>query len=787
MRKNRLGKLAGVLIAVSMAISAVAPVPVLADAERVVTLGADLSEEDQYRILKYFGVLGQDVRTIYVTNDEERALLSSYIPLSVIGTHTLSCAYVKPTNSGGIQVKTANLNWVTSNMIASALSTSGVRNCEVIAACPREVSGTGALTGVLKAYEYASSMVLDPNKKLVAAQEIATVSNIADVVGQTEATQLVNDIKIQIIEEGVDADDWERIQEIVDGAVANVESEMQVKLDETNDLINEMSAREALDSLAESIAAQEYKFEDVKETLERVEKNVGEMKSSLGEAASVNVNVNIENQVAGGNASAEGGNASSEGGNANANAQGGNSDADAQGGNAIADALGGNADADTVAELSEDSILLSTDDTALGDSVIIDATTEEAVTQVAEAETVPEAATGAEDADDDLFDITVTEEGSFGGDENAVIDESLNPEPTVQEDSGDDVIPEAVFEDQTVIDETPVDEFVDEPVIDETVIDETPVETYDDQAVSGDMPQEVYEEETQDGGVSEDVFDSSEEDFDGGDLADDSDFVIDDLEGDLSGDIFADETDEAFVDEGDTFPDEEEQETEEEPELPQSEPAPKLTVGSESDNTMNAFSLKLYAAGDVVPASGSVKILDENETEVSSIDLSYPESFGTIPVYDDAILGALDAAEGTELHVFTAYEGLSAGTYTIKAEIVFADNDGSGYPVTGTEKEVSKASRKVRFVSSGITPMDGFRDAYLSPGEADLQLSVPEGTVNVNAVSSNESDVAILYYDAETQVLTLDLTGSGDAVISVTYLDENDGVLGEDSLAVAAF
>ena len=787
MRKNRLGKLAGVLIAVSMAISAVAPVPVLADAERVVTLGADLSEEDQYRILKYFGVLGQDVRTIYVTNDEERALLSSYIPLSVIGTHTLSCAYVKPTNSGGIQIKTANLNWVTSNMIASALSTSGVRNCEVIAACPREVSGTGALTGVLKAYEYASSMVLDPNKKLVAAQEIATVSNIADVVGQTEATQLVNDIKIQIIEEGVDADDWERIQEIVDGAVANVESEMQVKLDETNDLINEMSAREALDSLAESIAAQEYKFEDVKETLERVEKNVGEMKSSLGEAASVNVNVNIENQVAGGNASAEGGNASSEGGNANANAQGGNSDADAQGGNAIADALGGNADADTVAELSEDSILLSTDDTALGDSVIIDATTEEAVTQVAEAETVPEAATGAEDADDDLFDITVTEEGSFGGDENAVIDESLNPEPTVQEDSGDDVIPEAVFEDQTVIDETPVDEFVDEPVIDETVIDETPVETYDDQAVSGDMPQEVYEEETQDGGVSEDVFDSSEEDFDGGDLADDSDFVIDDLEGDLSGDIFADETDEAFVDEGDTFPDEEEQETEEEPELPQSEPAPKLTVGSESDNTMNAFSLKLYAAGDVVPASGSVKILDENETEVSSIDLSYPESFGTIPVYDDTILDALGAAEGTELHVFTANEGLSAGTYTIKAEIVFADNDGSGYPVAGTEREASKASRKVRFVSSGITPMDGFRDAYLSPGEADLQLSVPEGTVNVNAVSSNESDVAILYYDAETQVLTLDLTGSGDAVISVTYLDENDGVLGEDSLAVAAF
>ena len=88
-----------------------------------------------------------------------------YIPLEQIGTRTLSCAYVKPTQSGGIKVRTANLNYVTGNMIANALSTAGVTNCEAVAACPYEVSGTGALTGVIMAYESASGQKLDSTKK----------------------------------------------------------------------------------------------------------------------------------------------------------------------------------------------------------------------------------------------------------------------------------------------------------------------------------------------------------------------------------------------------------------------------------------------------------------------------------------------------------------------------------------------------------------------------------------------------------------------------------------------
>ena len=143
----------------------VLPTRALADGQKVVTLGADLSEEQRTAILKYFGVLGQNVQTIYITNADERAHLGSYVPLEQIGTRTFSCALVNPKTSGGIQVKTANLNWVTSNMIATTLSTSGVVNCEVLAASPFPVSGTGALTGIIMAYESAVGTALPEAKK----------------------------------------------------------------------------------------------------------------------------------------------------------------------------------------------------------------------------------------------------------------------------------------------------------------------------------------------------------------------------------------------------------------------------------------------------------------------------------------------------------------------------------------------------------------------------------------------------------------------------------------------
>ena len=92
----------------------------------VLTMGADLSEEQRAYILQYFGIADREVTTIVITNQDERDCLLGKIPEEQIGTHTLSCALVRVTDAGGVQVKTANMNYVTSNTIASTLSTSGV-------------------------------------------------------------------------------------------------------------------------------------------------------------------------------------------------------------------------------------------------------------------------------------------------------------------------------------------------------------------------------------------------------------------------------------------------------------------------------------------------------------------------------------------------------------------------------------------------------------------------------------------------------------------------------------
>lgn len=235
-------------------------VPAMADSRKVVTLGVDLTEDQQNTIMKYFGVSRDAVDIIYINNDDEREHLGSYVPLEQIGTKTFSCALVSPTTSGGIQVKTANLSWVTCNMIASTLSTSGVKNCQVVAACPFTVSGTGALTGVIMAYEEASEETLDPVKKQLANEELVTTGNLADEVGQSKATAVINETKIQVIENNIT--DKTEINNIIN-EVSN-EYNVEINSDQT----------EEITVLMQKIAEQEYDIEQLKGTLERVQANV---------------------------------------------------------------------------------------------------------------------------------------------------------------------------------------------------------------------------------------------------------------------------------------------------------------------------------------------------------------------------------------------------------------------------------------------------------------------------------------------------------------------------------
>lgn len=235
-------------------------VPAMADSRKVVTLGADLSQDQKDTMMRYFGVTYDGVDVIYINNTDERNHLGSYVPLEQIGNYTYSCALVAPTSSGGIQVKTANLEWVTCNMIASTLSTSGVTNCQVVAACPFKVSGTGALTGVIMAYEQASKQTLDPVKVELANQELVTTGNLANEVGQSKATAVINETKIQVIEKNVT-----NIEEIT-----NIVNEVSNNYDiDINDDQSEQIAE-----LMQQIAQQEYDIIQLQATLERVQANV---------------------------------------------------------------------------------------------------------------------------------------------------------------------------------------------------------------------------------------------------------------------------------------------------------------------------------------------------------------------------------------------------------------------------------------------------------------------------------------------------------------------------------
>ena len=233
--------------------------PVFADETKVVTLGADLSDAQKQTMMKYFNVSADQVQILTVTNQDEHNHLDNIAPQEQIGSHTLSCAYVKPTQSGGIKVRTANLNWVTGNMIATSLSTSGVKNCEVIAACPMEVSGTGALTGIQMAYEKASGEKLDATKTKLANQEIVTTGELADKVGKDQATTVVNQSKMDVIQN--DVQNADEIQNIVIN-VAN-----QINISVSQDDIDKIV------SLLQQIAQQGYNYDDVKQTVEQVDAN----------------------------------------------------------------------------------------------------------------------------------------------------------------------------------------------------------------------------------------------------------------------------------------------------------------------------------------------------------------------------------------------------------------------------------------------------------------------------------------------------------------------------------
>lgn len=204
---------------VGMTLGLAVPTPAYADSGRVVTIGSDLTDKQRETVLSFFGLSDDDLddmQVINVTNQDERKYLSSTVPVSEIGTKTLSCSYIQPKSSGGINVQTANLTYVTKEVLYNALQTAGVENCDLVVTAPYEVSGTGALTGVFMAYEQSGN-ALNQEKEQAATKEMVDTANLQSTYGEA-APEIVSDVKKEVAGNPQLTDD--QIRDIIKKAAA---------------------------------------------------------------------------------------------------------------------------------------------------------------------------------------------------------------------------------------------------------------------------------------------------------------------------------------------------------------------------------------------------------------------------------------------------------------------------------------------------------------------------------------------------------------------------------------
>jgi uncharacterized protein YpuA (DUF1002 family) len=121
---------------------------------------------------------------------------------------------------------------VDANMIATTLTTAGIYNCNVVAAAPFEVSGTGALTGILKAFEKVTGEKLDEEKKELATEELVTTSELAKELDSKEtATGLITAVKDEVIKTGAKSDkDITKIIKAIAKAYGITLTDKQIKM-----------------------------------------------------------------------------------------------------------------------------------------------------------------------------------------------------------------------------------------------------------------------------------------------------------------------------------------------------------------------------------------------------------------------------------------------------------------------------------------------------------------------------------------------------------------------------
>jgi uncharacterized protein YpuA (DUF1002 family) len=170
----------------------------MAEGDMIVTLGENLTEEQKSNLLEEMGAPA-DVQIVTVTNQEEHQYLGKYIANSLIGTKAISSSAITIAPTGtGVKVKTKNINWVTDEMYVNALITAGVKDANIYITAPISVSGTAALTGIIKAYEISADKTIPENVKQAANEEMVETAKLGDSIGAENAAALIAKVKEEI-------------------------------------------------------------------------------------------------------------------------------------------------------------------------------------------------------------------------------------------------------------------------------------------------------------------------------------------------------------------------------------------------------------------------------------------------------------------------------------------------------------------------------------------------------------------------------------------------------------
>ncbi|MEH7381791.1 DUF1002 domain-containing protein [Bacillus sp. JJ1533] len=178
----------------------------------IITLGEDLTPAQKEAILNEMNA-PENPQIVVVTNAEEHQYLGNYIPKARIGNKALSSTSITIGEEGtGLDVTISkHITLITEEIYANALITAGVKDAKIYVTGPFAVSGTAALTGIIKAYEVSSDKVIPEDVKQAANEEMVETTKLSEKIGAEDAAALMAKIKDEIAKNAPKNDEELRI------------------------------------------------------------------------------------------------------------------------------------------------------------------------------------------------------------------------------------------------------------------------------------------------------------------------------------------------------------------------------------------------------------------------------------------------------------------------------------------------------------------------------------------------------------------------------------------------